>query len=68
MWMPSGEEIVQPADLVVLASWTLNNTRLLLLSKIGEAYDPAKREGQVGRNLTHQAAFPRSGRCSSTVR
>jgi gluconate 2-dehydrogenase alpha chain len=50
-----GEEIVQPADLVVLASWTLNNTRLLLLSKIGEAYDAASGTGQVGRNLTHQA-------------
>jgi gluconate 2-dehydrogenase alpha chain len=50
-----GEEIVQPADLVVLASWTLNNTRLLLLSGIGEAYEPASGKGQVGRNLTHQA-------------
>ena len=50
-----GEEVVQPADLVVLASWTLNNTRLLLLSGIGEAYDAASGKGQVGRNLTHQA-------------
>ena len=50
-----GEEIVQPADLVVLASWTLNNTRLLMLSKIGEAYDASSGKGQVGRNLTHQA-------------
>jgi gluconate 2-dehydrogenase alpha chain len=51
----SGEEIVQPADLVMLASWTLNNTRLLMLSKIGEAYDAASGKGQLGRNLTHQA-------------
>ena len=50
-----GEEVVQPADLVILASWTLNNTRLLLLSKIGEAYDGRSSKGQVGRNLTHQA-------------
>jgi len=49
-----GEEIVQPADLVILASWTLNNTRLLLLSKIGEAYNAASGKGQVGRNFTHQ--------------
>lgn len=49
-----GEEIFQPADLVLLASWTLNNTRLLLLSQIGEPYDPANGRGQVGRNLTHQ--------------
>ena len=32
-------EFFQPADLVFLASWTLNNTRLLLLSQIGEPYD-----------------------------
>ena len=47
----SGEEVVQPADLVMLASWTLNNTRLLMLSKIGETYDAAKGTGQLGRNL-----------------
>ena len=51
----SGEETEQPADLVVLASWTLNNTRLLMLSKIGDVYDGASGKGQVGRNLTHQA-------------
>jgi gluconate 2-dehydrogenase alpha chain len=50
-----GEEFFQPADLVVLSSWTLNNTRLLLLSDIGTAYDPATGKGQLGRNLTHQA-------------
>jgi gluconate 2-dehydrogenase alpha chain len=50
----SGEEIVQPAGVVILASWTLNNTRLLLLSKIGEPYDPVTGKGHVGRNLTHQ--------------
>ncbi len=49
-----GEEIFQPADLVFLASWTLNNTRLLLLSGIGEPYDPETGKGVVGRNLTHQ--------------
>jgi gluconate 2-dehydrogenase alpha chain len=50
-----GGEYLQPADLVVLSSWTLNNTRLLLLSKIGEPYEPATGKGHVGRNLTHQA-------------
>jgi gluconate 2-dehydrogenase alpha chain len=53
----NGEEVVQPADLVVLASWTLNNTRLLLLSKIGEAYDARSGTGHLGRNFTHQATF-----------
>lgn len=49
-----GEEVFQPAKLVILASWTLNNTRLLLLSGTGEPYDPATGRGHVGRNLTHQ--------------
>ncbi|HYL63953.1 MAG TPA: GMC family oxidoreductase [Candidatus Methylomirabilis sp.] len=53
----SGQEFFQPADLVFLASWTLNNTRLLLLSEIGEPYDPASGRGTVGRNLTHQVSF-----------
>ena len=52
----NGEEVVQPADVVMLASWTLNNTRLLLLSRIGEPYDPATGKGQLGRNFTHQAS------------
>jgi len=51
----AGEEVMQPAGLVVLASWTLNNTRLLLLSKIGEPYDAPTGKGHVGRNLTHQS-------------
>jgi gluconate 2-dehydrogenase alpha chain len=50
----SGEENFQPAALTILASWTLNNTRLLLLSGLGEPYDPATAKGNVGRNLTHQ--------------
>src|SRR5579875_3474808 len=54
----SGQEIFQPADLVILASWTLNNTRLLLLSGVGEAYNPATGKGNVGRNLTHQVSVP----------
>jgi gluconate 2-dehydrogenase alpha chain len=54
----AGEEVVQPASLVFLASWTFNNTRLLLLSGIGEPYDPATGRGTVGSNLTHQVIFP----------
>lgn len=49
-----GQEFFQPASLVFLASWTLNNTRLLLLSRLGAPYDPATGRGTVGRNLTHQ--------------
>ncbi len=53
-----GQETFQPADIVFLASWTLNNTRLLLLSQIGEPYDPETGRGTLGRNLTHQVTIP----------
>jgi len=53
-----GEEVFQPAALVVLSSWTFSNTRLLLLSGIGEPYDPVSGRGTVGRNLTHQISIP----------
>jgi gluconate 2-dehydrogenase alpha chain len=49
-----GGETQQPADLVVLASYTLSNTRLMLLSGIGEPYDPATGRGVVGRNYSYQ--------------
>jgi gluconate 2-dehydrogenase alpha chain len=53
-----GQEFFQPADLVLLASWTFNNTRLLLLSGFGERYEPKSGKGTLGRNLTHQVAIP----------
>jgi gluconate 2-dehydrogenase alpha chain len=52
-----GEEVTQPAELVILASWVINNTRLLLFSGAGEAYDPQTGKGTLGRNLTHQVVF-----------
>jgi gluconate 2-dehydrogenase alpha chain len=54
----SGEELFQPADLVILAAWTLSNTRLLLLSGVGQPYSPATGEGNVGRNLTLELTLP----------
>jgi len=53
----SGEEVFQPADLVFLSSWTLNNTHLLLTSDLGNRYNPATGKGTLGRNLTHQVFF-----------
>jgi gluconate 2-dehydrogenase alpha chain len=50
----SGNEFLQPADIVILASWTINNVRLLLSSKVGRPYDPATGTGTLGKNLTHQ--------------
>jgi gluconate 2-dehydrogenase alpha chain len=52
----AGNEVTQPARVVILSSWTLNNSRLLLLSKIGEPYDPNTRKGTLGKNLTHQVS------------
>jgi gluconate 2-dehydrogenase alpha chain len=50
----SGEEFVQPADLVILCGFQLFNVQLLLLSGIGKPYDPKTGQGQIGRNFTHQ--------------
>ena len=41
----SGEEYEQPADLVLLCAFSLFNAQLLLLSGIGQPYDPASRTG-----------------------
>jgi gluconate 2-dehydrogenase alpha chain len=49
-----GNEMFQPASIVVLATFTLNNTRLLYLSKIGTPYNAAAGKGTLGKNLTHQ--------------
>ncbi len=48
-----GEEVMQPAAMVVLASFTPNNARLLLLSKIGDPYDPVTGKGSLGKNFSH---------------
>lgn len=48
----TGEEFEQPADVVVLSSYTFNNVRLLLLSDIGEQYNPQTGEGLIGKNFT----------------
>jgi gluconate 2-dehydrogenase alpha chain len=50
----AGAEVHQPAHVVIVASWTLNNSRLLMLSGIGEPYDPVAGTGTLGKNLTHQ--------------
>jgi gluconate 2-dehydrogenase alpha chain len=50
----AGREQEQPADLIVLGAFTLENIRLLLLSEIGDPYDPATGKGVVGKNYTYQ--------------
>ena len=49
-----GQEVEQPADLVVLCAYQFHNVRLMLLSHIGKPYDPATASGVVGRNYAYQ--------------
>jgi len=50
----AAREVEQPAELVILCSYTLNNTRLMLLSGIGQPYDPATGTGTIGKNYSYQ--------------
>ena len=51
----TGEEFIQPADIVVVAGFTFTNTRLMLLSEIGKPYNPKDGTGVIGSHLTaHQ--------------
>ncbi|WP_404452313.1 GMC family oxidoreductase [Virgibacillus necropolis] len=50
----TGEEIEQPADVVVLTSYVFNNARLLLNSKIGRPYNPSNGTGVIGKNYAYQ--------------
>jgi len=49
-----GNEYEQPADLVILCAYQLWNTHLMMLSGIGEIYNPATGEGLVGKNYCYQ--------------
>ena len=49
-----GREFEQPAELVLLTSYVLNNVRLMLMSGIGQPYDPVANTGVVGRNYAYQ--------------
>lgn len=45
----------QPADIVLLTAYTFNNCRLLLMSKMGQPYDPGTGQGVIGKNYCYQA-------------
>jgi len=57
----SGEEWEQPADLVILSAYSLFNVQLLLLSGVGQPYDPVANTGVIGRNYTHQTISTANG-------
>jgi gluconate 2-dehydrogenase alpha chain len=50
----TGEEYEQPAQMVLLCAYALNNVHLMLLSGIGAPYDPASGKGVIGRNYCYQ--------------
>jgi gluconate 2-dehydrogenase alpha chain len=50
----NGEECFQPAKMVVLSAYALNNVHLMLLSGIGKPYDPKTGKGTIGRNYCYQ--------------
>ena len=49
-----GQQVEQPAELVIVAAFQMHNVRLMLLSGIGKPYDPASGSGVVGRNYAYQ--------------
>ncbi len=48
------EEFIQPADIVLLSSYVMNNAKLLMVSKIGQQYDPVTGKGTLGKNYCYQ--------------
>jgi gluconate 2-dehydrogenase alpha chain len=50
----SGEEYEQPASIVILSAYAINNVHLMLLSEIGQPYDPVTQTGIIGKNYCYQ--------------
>jgi len=50
----TGATRFQPAQIVILCAYILHNVRLLLLSGIGEPYDPRTGSGIIGKNYAYQ--------------
>ena len=50
----TGEEYEQPAGIVLLTAYAINNVHLMLLSGIGVPYDPQTQKGVIGRNYCYQ--------------
>ena len=52
--LQTGEEIEQPAALVLLCAYQLSNVHLMLLSGIGKPYDPDTGRGVIGSHYCYQ--------------
>ncbi|MCY8232616.1 GMC family oxidoreductase [Priestia endophytica] len=57
----TGEEFEQAADVVVLTSYTMNNSKLLLLSELGRPYDPKTGDGVIGKNYCYHITAKATG-------
>lgn len=49
-----GDVFEQPAEVVILCAYPLQNARLMMLSGIGQTYDPRTGAGLVGKNYCYQ--------------
>jgi len=50
----TGEEYEQPASIIALCAYAINNVHLMLLSGIGTPYDATAQRGVIGRNYCYQ--------------
>ena len=50
----TGEEFEQPAAMVMLTAYAINNVHLMLVSGIGTPYDPVSQKGVIGKNYCYQ--------------
>jgi Choline dehydrogenase and related flavoproteins len=56
-----GVEGFQPADVVCFTAYQMDNVRLMLLSGVGEQYDPLTGRGTIGRNYNYQTCSSVTG-------
>jgi gluconate 2-dehydrogenase alpha chain len=49
-----GQQVEQPAELVIVSAFQMHNVRLMLLSGIGTPYDPGTGKGVIGKNYAYQ--------------
>ncbi|QGY31522.1 GMC family oxidoreductase [Pantoea cypripedii] len=56
-----GVEGFQPADIVCITAYQMDNVRLMLLSQVGEKYDPLTGRGTIGRNYNYQTCSSVTG-------
>ena len=56
-----GERGFQPADIVCITAYQMDNVRLMLLSQVGTPYDAQTGKGTIGRNYNYQTCSSVTG-------